>query len=413
MKIALIGNQIPSLLPGFLADLYYATKAGGTLALHEPNEVLRLLLEDYACKVIAQSKVAGSLVASGDKAAVLKNADVVIFADSAQNASRFEMDKEALSGDKGGEGLRNQARLHDGIEGLLFTLRTGEKVLQLVEAMRRQCPDATVLNLSEPLSQTTALFHLEGFNCYAFGADALRGQNGVEGLCHLIKKKQSLLTYEVAGLYRFAWLMQLQGDKDLMPLAQKVVKQGKMGADKALFCSWYDAVPIGEGHGESLPENEAFSPDESPVFSESIERRKERIVCMNAVVQKGLDSTEGKLSHLKLLRDVSALRPIKGYLEQSGIVIRQNNGSIAALPREAIIQAQWHQSPLWLADTVLDITLDVANGQLLCAQAARGGTEQLREYIETAPPLAGLDRLYLQSLVKNMIALHQDVLSRF
>ena len=409
MTIALIGSDIPALLPGLLADMFYANKAEGCFRLHEPNPALSELLKKYADAVIEKSGIQGQFTVANTMEAALEGADVVIFSDSLQNASRFQMDLSALGGEtREAAGLKNQARLHDGIEGLLFTLRTGAKANLLVNIMQKKCPHAIVLNLSEPLSQITALFQLSGFNCYGFG-EAPK----IDGLCRLLNKSPSLVSFKSAGLYRFQWLTKLQAGKDLLPEAARLYKKGAMGEEKTLYYSWYDALPIGEGHGESLPENDAFTPDENPELSESIKRRKERLLRMNEVVTHGLHTAHGQLAQLALLQNVSSERPVQFLLKGSdyqGMVLKKNERAFSALPYDALIQAKPADTNFILPQGAIDITAEVAEGHLLSAKAAMGDRESLREYIETAPALSGLDRLYLHSLIEQMILLNGDVL---
>jgi Alpha-galactosidases/6-phospho-beta-glucosidases, family 4 of glycosyl hydrolases len=397
MTIALIGSDIPGLIPGLLADMFYANKAEGSFKLFEPNPALGELLENYANAVIEKSGIRGRFIICHDLETALEGADAVLFSDSLQCASRFQMDVSALGGENDeDEGLKNQARLHDGVEGLLFTLRQGAKALTLVEAMRKKCPDATVLNLSEPLSQITALFCLCGFTCYGFGESP-----DITALCKQMNKIPSTVTFETEGLYRFQFLTALQSGKDLMPEAARLYKQGAMGDEKKLYFSWYDALPIGEGHGESLPQNDYFTPDLNPVLSEPIERRKERMLRMNEVVTHGLSSAHGQLAQLSLIKNVSAIRPVQFLLRGEGNVLKMQDG--------LVIQGAIDNLP----QAALDTALEVANGHLLSAKAAMGDREALRGYIETAPAFAGLDRLYLQSLIESMLSLHGDILPLF
>lgn len=420
MTIALVGNDIPSLLPGFLADHFYALKAPGAFRVFEQNPALLDLLQSYGEKVLAHSGVPGKLTVFSELSDALCGADAVIFAQSGHNASRFQMDLHALCGESDDDpGLQNQARVHDGIGGLMFSLRAGEKVLQLARAMRQSCPHALVLNLTQPLNQTTALFHLEGFDCLGFGQDAMRGPKGVEGLCHALNKKPSTLHIQTAGLYLFEWLIGLSEKatgKSLMEQALQAAQKGALGEDSALFAAWYDAVPVGMGHGEFLPENTAYQPEIDPVFSEPIEKRKQRMLYMNTVAQKGLDEPEGELAQLGLLKSVSPLRPVKCLLEGEAYpspVLRKNGGTLKNLPDNAVIFAPRRSPALSLPEGVADIVSEVAYHHLLCARAAKADREALRAYIDTAPALQGLDRLYLHSLVEKMLALNADVLLGF
>ena len=47
MKIALIGQDIPTLLPGLLADLFFAGKQSAEVALEEKNAAMQDVLQKY------------------------------------------------------------------------------------------------------------------------------------------------------------------------------------------------------------------------------------------------------------------------------------------------------------------------------------------------------------------------------
>ena len=148
MKIALIGQDIPTLLPTLLTDLLFVGKQSAQVTLEEKNAAMQDVLQRYGDAVIrdAQSRHPGltaSITVTGSRREVLADADCVIYAGDCMAASRFKMDREALSGvEEDDPGLTEQARVNGGIGGLLHTLRQGEMVLDLCEAMQDYCPEA-------------------------------------------------------------------------------------------------------------------------------------------------------------------------------------------------------------------------------------------------------------------------------
>lgn len=168
MKIALIGQDIPMLLPTLLTDLLFVGRQSAAITLEEKNAAMQEVLQRYGEAVIrdAQSRHPGleaSLLVTARRSEVLSGADCIIYAGDCMAASRFKMDREALSGvEKDDPGLTEQARVNGGIGGLLHTLRQGEVVLDLCEAMQEQCPDAVVVNLGQPVARITLLFEQAG-----------------------------------------------------------------------------------------------------------------------------------------------------------------------------------------------------------------------------------------------------------
>ena len=184
MKFALIGQDIPALIPTLLTDLLFAGKQAADVWVEEKNQAMQDVLQRYGKAIIEKRGLAARRTADGDRPAVLKDADCVIYAGDCMAASRFKMDREALSGvEEDDPGLTEQARVNGGIGGLLHTLRQGEMVLDLCESMQEHCPGALVINLGQPVARTTAIFEAQGFRCFGLGRTPLKGANGLDSLC--------------------------------------------------------------------------------------------------------------------------------------------------------------------------------------------------------------------------------------
>lgn len=432
MKFALIGQDIPMLLPTLLADLLFAGNEGADTAVYENNPAMQGVLQGYMDAIYQKRGLGGRALVSEDLPQVLEEADCVIYAGDCMPASRFRMDRDALAGTSEEDpGLSDQARVNGGLGGLMHALRGGNKVLDLCEEMTYACPDALVMNLAQPMGRICAVFADAGFRCYGLGPTPLRGANGLEGLCHALHRKPATVTADIAGLPGFAFLLSLRDaatGADLLPAAEEVARKGDLGRLARRWLDWYGALPMGKvtDHAEFLPAQPDFIPEAEPTFGESVEQRKERILHMNTIASKGADSREGMMAQLVLLSKAPAQRPVqlalallRGTDLRMAAVTRRNRGVLPQLENHAIIEAELtlrageDVSPACrVPEALADILRAVDETNRLVARAAAGDRGALREAIETDPALDGLDRLYLQDVADKLIELHRDVLPR-
>ena len=445
MKITLIGQDIPMLLPALLTDLLFAgAEHDAVIAVEETNAAMRDLLQGYGEAVFRKAGIGGEIRVTDRRADALSGSDCVIYAGDPRAASCFFQDRSALESDDGNDpGLTDQARVNGGIEGLLHALRAGDAVLKLCDGMDEACPDVPVINLGQPLARTTAVFANRGYRCFGLGRTPLRGANGVDTYARRLQIRPENVTAVTAGLPGFAFLTEIRDrETDLLGKLRKAAESGELGSLAKRWYGWWNAIPVGDvtDHAEFLPAQEGFIPDERPEFGETVEKRKERILYMNTVREQGADSRDGAMAQLLLLSKAPPIRPMKLALallrkESAEIpaVTRRNGTGPAAekrgirggltmpqLPAEAIIEA-----PLFLKDgeeqiqeirvpeALADILTEVDNANCLAARAAEGDREAVRSYVETDPALAGLDRLYCMDVVDALIRMHEDGLSRF
>ena len=430
MKFALIGTDIPTLLPTILTDMLFAGKQAAEVAVHENNPAMQDVLLKYGEAVIRRSGLDAEMFVSGDRYDVLDGADCVIYAGDCMPASRFRMDRQALSGVEDDDpGLTDQARVNGGIGGLLHTLRAGQLVRELCDEMQEVCPDALVINLGQPVARTTELFIRQGFRTYALGRSPMRGANGVDAYSKKLRVKLQDVDAETAGLPGFAFLLSMQDtvrERDLLPKLIAHAREEELGRLTARWLDWYGMLAVGDvtDHAEFLPAQPDFIPEEEPTFGETVEQRKERILHMNTVGQKEATSKEGAMAQVTLLSKAPPIRPmqlalaiLRGDDLDMPAVTRRNNGELPQLERSAIIESKLtlrggEEQPhgFRVTDEAADAMSDIAETNHLAALAAEGDYTALRECIELDPALAGLDRLYCQDLVEKMIELHSDVI---
>ena len=249
MKIALIGQDIPMLLPALLADLLFAGKeTDADVFAEETNPAMRDVLQGYGEAVFRKAGARGGITVTAERGETLREADCVIYAGDPQAASRFFMDRNALgSDDEDNPGLTDQARVNGGIEGLMHALRAGKAVMRLCDDMDTYCPGTTVINLGQPMARTTAVFLNRGYRCYGMGRTPMKGANGVDTYAKRLQIAPENLKAETAGLPGFAFLTEIRdGAGDLMPKLKKAAANGELGNLSKRWLGWWDAIPAGD-----------------------------------------------------------------------------------------------------------------------------------------------------------------------
>ena len=433
MKFALIGMNIPMLLPTLLTDVLFAGHEAADIAVFEKNGAMADVLQKYMYAVYDKAGIGGMPIVSGDLDEVLDEADCVAFDDDCMPGSRFRMDQEALSGTEGDDqGLSDQARVNGGLGGLLHTLRCGEKALSLCERMRECCPEALVISLVQPVGRICRVFEDAGFRCYGLAPTPLRGANGLEGICHGLHRKADTVNATIAGLPNFEFLLALTDEAtgaDVLPAVELLAEENTLGRLTRRWLDWYGAIAIGSvpAHAELLAAQPDFIPEQNPSFGETVEQRKERILHMNTVGAHGASDREGMMSQITLLSKASALRPmqlalalLRGTDLTMEAVTRCNNGILPQLPKDAMIEAklvlqagQDVTKPLTVPAELGEVLCELAQTDADAAKAVTGDRGAVRAVVEEDPAMGGLDRLYLQDVAEKLIEMHAEVLPRF
>ena len=433
MIIALIGQQIASLLPSMLTDLLQVGRQAADVRIEEKNSAMQDLLQGYGEACLRKAGIGGSIQALARREDVLRGADLVIYAGDLMASSRFQQDRDALSGgDNDEEGLLSQARVNGGIGGLLHTLRQGAVILPLAESMHALCPGALVICLGDPVGRTTEMFRACGFTAYGLARSVLRGPTGVDGIAGKVGKKLEEIDWESAGLPGFSFLTSFTDHASTISLMNEVYALASDGNLGRLIQRWfreYGAVGVGRvtDIAEYMAAQDDYIPDEHPDFGESVEHRKDRILHMNKVREKGLADPDGMISQLMLLSRTPPQRPVRlglALLRHEDLIMpevtRPNAGNILSLPSDAYISCplvleKGQEVPRGISIPAMLASLmgDIAYTSHLASMAALSDRSALRECVETDPALEGLDRLYVQEVVDALIRMHSDILTQF
>lgn len=429
MKIALIGQNIPMKLPSMLADLLFSEKTPADLFIEGKEETMEEVLGRYCRAVIRKSGLNAHVTVTSDRQRLLEYADCVIYDGDVMPGSCFHQDWEALASPEDDDpGLCDQCRVNGGIEGILHSMRQGKVIHKLADDMRRWCQNAFVITMAKPLARCVEMFEMEGFVCYGLGSSPLEGENGLTGICRRLNLKTSEVDFACAGLPSFEFITRLDYRKNgmsLIPDLQQLIENDEMGRLTRRWMEWYSMAAVGDvlAHAEFLPAQPDFMPAERPVFGETVEKRKERILYMNKVGELGCDSQEGAMAQLLLLSKAGAERPIQLALSiihrkdmRIQAVTRKNNGTLPQLDDEAIIEAELVldngkilTEENILTDEAADVCWEIDEANRLAARAALGDRTALRQLIDMDPAMSGLDRMYCHDVVDKLIAMNGDL----
>lgn len=226
-KIVLIGAGSHSFGTSMLRDLFHAreTLAGSTITLVDVNPAALRLMTGVAERLNAATGCPFVIEANTERTAALPGADFVIISVAVQRNQRWKLDfdiplkhgvKQVL-GENGGPG------------GLFHAMRNIPMILDICADIERLCPDALVLNFTNP----------EGRLCLA--ATRYTKLRFV-GLCHGIGMAQTAVAQvlglpeeevdpKAGGLNHFSWIVDLRRTstgEDLYPAFKQAMAERRV-----------------------------------------------------------------------------------------------------------------------------------------------------------------------------------------
>ena len=309
MKFALIGQDIPMLLPTLLADLLFAGNEGADTAVYENNPAMQGVLQGYMDAIYQKRGLGGRALVSEDLPQVLEEADCVIYAGDCMPASRFRMDRDALAGpseeDPGlprpGACKRRPRRADARPAGR----QQGSRPVRGNDLCLPRRPG------DEPGPAHGA--HLRGICGRGLpllwpGAHAPAGGQRPGG--SVPRPAPQARHGHGSGHRGPAGASPLRFPCGTPPPAPTCSPRRRKSPARATWAAWPGAGCIGTGRcpwarspttrSSCLP-SRTSSPRRNPTFGESVEQRKERILHMNTIASKGADSREGMMAQLVLL----------------------------------------------------------------------------------------------------------------
>ena len=361
------------------------------------------------------------------------SADAVIFCADFLDEESWKKDVEILQD----AGLDKQARLRGGLGGAMQTLRVLDFMTDLATQMHEECPIAPLIICDSGFGGVQLARACECAQRFC-GVRTL----GISGVTEQTKKRLALyldvkpeeLDIQCAGLNNFSWVTRLHDtrrDEDLIERCMQEMQEDSREQLSSQYIDWYGAIPAGERVMlyELLGDTD-LSPKKTVLLSgvglADYELRK-RNLAMLAV--HGPLSPEGakawgqiRTSGLSSVRPIQVLRalwegkacrvenlnmPCDGTME--GVAPGRFVECPAVIDGNGV-HAEMVELPVELHDLMGQLSLV---NVLYAEAAATGSRAALREAMEIDPALSGVDLLYTEGVLSDMMEAQKERLKRF
>jgi alpha-galactosidase len=312
-----------------------------------------------------------------------------------------------------------------GVGGLSYTLRSVPLLLEIAREMERRCPDAWLLNITNPLPRVlTAVTHTTSIRSAGFCNVAHGGGRGLyDNVAELVGRPADQIEVISGGLNHFSWLLAVRdtaSGKDLMPYVQQAMQRGAW-SDKPLTQEcWrrYGVLPLpGDSHiGEFLPFNTQEFHTHLPDENERAARRD-----LLLAVADGKEPWQHLMEGRSWERPgIAASALATGASLHLDMVNLPNNSRVPNLPDDAIVETpaeivdgELRAATLGpLPESIAELCAQVAAVHTLAARAAVTGNRALVEEVIRIDPAITNKPVALRA-IKALLDVHADVLPQF
>ena len=219
-KVAIIGAGSTTFAARLINDLLtYPELSGSTITLVDIDPARLAVTEAYARRAVEQVGARMRVEAPATRRAALDGADYVFVTVMIGGVPPFKVDIDVPAS----YGIDQTVGDTLGPGGVFRALRTIPFLLALCDEMAEVCPDAWLLNYSNPMAM----------NCWAVNAAT---DIKTVGLCHSVQGTSAQLarycdvppddvTYWVAGINHMAWFLELKRNReDLYPALRRALE---------------------------------------------------------------------------------------------------------------------------------------------------------------------------------------------
>jgi alpha-galactosidase len=428
LKIAVIGVGSFVFGPSMLSQIILEHRlAHIELALVDIDAEVVELMAGIGQRMTQQAHVDLTISAHTQRADALRNADIVISSIVREGFKRFQRDYQILQRYLPG----HQATEFGGIAGISNSLRQIALISELVADMRQYCPNAMLLNVSNPLPRVCQAAQTLGISTLGFCSVSLQAYSMAwqllygEQLSYPFAEARTRWSITTAGLNHFVWLLDFHdrgNGEDLLPALRQAVAEGKSTgnpvSERLTRETGYPLLPYDDHTRDFLRPSQVTTQEESPFHGSSLQR-EQRMKLLQRVAS-GAENIEVLLSNPSWERPIDVVVALKGQQPVSLHSLNMTNtGQISNLPSGIFVEtpctiAHNHLEPfqITLPESVLPLTQRTAKVSDTIVQAA---LEQRRDLVYEAvelDPTIGDKAAGLQAIDACLEA-HADVLPRY
>jgi alpha-galactosidase len=220
-KIAFIGAGSLGFTRGLVRDvLTFPLLEDATLCLMDINQERLDFAQRSVQRIVDMGHYPAKVVATLDRAEALKDADVVLVTILAGGVDIWRNDIE-IPKQYGVDINIGDTR---GVSGIFRALRTIPVMLGIAQDMERYCPNATMLNYTNPMAMLCRAMQQETKIQLTGLCHSVQGTS--EMLAHWIGAPIEEITYTCAGINHMAWYLKYEWNgKDAYPLIHKAISE--------------------------------------------------------------------------------------------------------------------------------------------------------------------------------------------
>jgi alpha-galactosidase/6-phospho-beta-glucosidase family protein len=354
-RICFIGGGSYNWMPKLLGDLALTRDLEGTIVLHDLNPSALEDIQRYGRKAMSQAGAKFSIETTTDLDRSLEGAEFVVVTITTGGLEAMAKDLEIPEK----YGIYQSVGDTVGPGGLSRALRNVPVMVGIARAVERNCPDAWLLNLTNPLTVLTRVVGLTAPRLKAMGlCHELFGVRG--GLMRMFDAQVDDFEMRVAGVNHLIWLidMTIRG-QDGLQMVRDFVAEGRPlpippargGWHEPFVDRWklklelfdvYGALPAaGDRHlAEFFPYflTEATGKGEDyGVLLTTIADREQQVASARTDVQSAI---RGELPPLSRSSEATAdiVSAVANGRSVRTIVNLPNTGQVDNLPRGAVVE---------------------------------------------------------------------------
>ncbi|MBP3655833.1 MAG: hypothetical protein J6K32_03970 [Clostridia bacterium] len=431
-KIVIAGAGAYHFAPGILEDLFVRYRMACEVWMVDADLDMAELTARGAQALARGFGVEARFYYTTQLKKAIFSADAVVLCADFLDEEAWKKDYEMLDA----VGLGKQVRLRGGVGGAMQTMRVLDFVTDLAEQMAEECPDAPLILCDSGFGGLQMARACEcAQRCCGIRTLGVSGvtEQTRRRLALYLNMKEEELDVACAGLNNFSWVTRLQDQKgrDLIPRCKKEISEDPREELAAQYIDWYDAIPAGERvmQYELLADTE-LSPRKTVLLSgvglADYELRKRNLALLTVhgpLSPQGLEAWgQIRTSGLASARPVEILRALWGMgacsvqslcMPCDGAVAGVAEGRFVECPATVDAQGahgEYTELPIELEDIMGQLSLC----NLLYAEAAASGSRKaLREAMECDPAFAGVDLLYTEGVLSDMMEGQKEKLKRF
>jgi alpha-galactosidase len=293
IKIALVGAGSFVFGPSLLSQIFLEERLDGVeLALIDPDGETAQLMAGVGRRMAREQGLKATITSHASREGALAGANFVVNSASVQMRRRFAMDRDIIHKNISAHLITE----FGGIAGISYSLRQIAFIEGLAEDMRRECPEAWLLSVSNPLPRVAQAAHESGIRTAGFCSVSLSAYGMVSRIltgepCYYpYEKVRERWKLNCAGVNHLVWVTELRDratEEDLLPQLRKKLRDGATSgnprSDRMSLDTGYLLAPA-DDHTRDFFAPQAGDPrQEGEPWHGGEEERQQRLVALREI----------------------------------------------------------------------------------------------------------------------------------